>query len=229
MTRTRLLVPLASSTALALQTCDGVRSKTGSWIALLSVLLTLGCTSLKRCAYEGPGRDRWQQPERVIAALELEPGARVADLGSGGGYFTFRLAQAVGPQGKVYAVDIDRGLLDYVAAEAKRRGLQNIEPVEAATDDPRLPERGVDLIFTSNTYHHLQDRTAYFTRAARYLSPGGRVAVLEYKPVGWFARLFGHATRPEEIRLELESAGYKLVAQPDFLDDQSFQIFEHAG
>jgi ubiquinone/menaquinone biosynthesis C-methylase UbiE len=195
-------------------------------LAPLGVLLTLGCTGLKRCAYEGPGRDRWQQPERVIAELELEPGARVADLGAGGGYFTFRLAQAVGPQGRVYAVDIDRGMLDYVAGEARRRGLENIEPIEAATDDPRLPADGVDLIFTSNTYHHLSDRTAYFERAARYLRPGGRIAVLEYKPTGLFARIFGHATDPAEIRRELEAAGYKLAAQPDFLSSQSFQIFE---
>jgi ubiquinone/menaquinone biosynthesis C-methylase UbiE len=198
--------------------------------ASLGVLLTLSCTSLKRCAYEGGNRDGWQEPDRVIAALELAPGARVADLGSGGGYFTFRLAQAVGPQGVVYAVDIDRGLLDYVSEEARRRGLGNIQAVEAAADDPRLPEQGVDLIFTSNTYHHLADRTAYFERAARYLRPGGRIAVVEYTPgTGFFSRLFGHATRPEDIQREMEAAGYRLAAQPDFLSRQSFQVFERKG
>src|SRR5262249_8042116 len=83
---------------------------------LLVVALSAGCTRMKRFAYEGFLRDRWQHPERVIASLGLQPGAAVADLGSGGGYFTFRLARAVGPTGKVYAADVDQDLNDYIAA-----------------------------------------------------------------------------------------------------------------
>ncbi|MGH7887023.1 MAG: methyltransferase domain-containing protein, partial [Candidatus Binatia bacterium] len=76
-------------------------------ILLVCCLLT-SCSKLKQWAYEGVNRDQWQQPDRVIATLKLRPGDQVADLGAGGGYFTFKLAKAVGPTGKVYAVDIDR-------------------------------------------------------------------------------------------------------------------------
>src|SRR5574341_1008495 len=81
------------------------------WIALAVLMaLTGGCTDLKRFSYEGFGRDGWQRPEEVLRAVGVRPGDHVADLGSGGGYFTFRLAKAVGPTGKVYAVDVDKGL-----------------------------------------------------------------------------------------------------------------------
>src|SRR5215218_8079306 len=77
----------------------------------------------KRFAYSGFGRDRWQQPDRVVAELGLGPGDRVADLGAGGGYFTFRLARAVGPSGVVYAVDTDRDMPAALAARAVKQGL----------------------------------------------------------------------------------------------------------
>jgi len=142
-----------------------------SWVA--------GCTTVKRLMYEGWRRDSWQQPERVVRELALKPGDRVADLGAGGGYFTFRLADAVGPAGRVYAVDVDEGMIDYVNGEAAKRGYGNVEGVLGAYDDPRLPDDGVDLIFTCDTYHHLEDRSEYFKRAARYLRPDGRIAVLD--------------------------------------------------
>ena len=189
-------------------------------------LLLSGCTSFKRFMYEGFGRDTWQQPERVVRELSIRPGDRVADLGAGGGYFTFRLADAVGPTGKVYAVDVDEGMVGYLAAEVKERGAANVETILAAYEDPRLPSDGVDLIFTCDTYHHIQDRSAYFARAARYLRPGGRVAILDYSGTkGWFVSWFGHFTKPEVIRDEMEGAGYELAAEHDFIDRQSFQIF----
>jgi arsenite methyltransferase len=187
--------------------------------------LAPGCTTFKRFMYEGWGRDSWQQPERVVRELGLEPGSRVADLGSGGGYFTFRLADAVGAAGRVYAVDVDQGMIEYVGAEARKRGYANVESILAAYDDPRLPADGVDMIFTCDTYHHLSDRVAYFERAARYLRPGGRVAVIDYSGKGWFVRLFGHFTPADVIRQEMEAAGYRLERAPDFIDRQSFQIF----
>jgi predicted methyltransferase len=184
-----------------------------------------GCTGFKRWAYSGPGRDDWQKPDEVLAALDLEPGDRVADLGAGGGYFTFRLADAVGPEGRVYAVDVDPGMLDYIAEQAKEQGRANVEVVLAELQDPKLPEP-VDLIFTVDTYHHLEDRTAYFAGAKRYLRDDARLAVIEFDGGGFFARMFGHYTAPETIREELEAAGYDLESAPDFLDRQSFLIFE---
>src|SRR5512143_1493294 len=113
-----------------------------AWLVIALFLFGGGCASWKKFAYEGFGRDRWQQPERVIDALGVRPGERVADLGAGGGYFTFRLADAVGPTGRVYAVDVDPDLLAYLRERAAREGRSNVEVIEATADDPHLPADG---------------------------------------------------------------------------------------
>ncbi len=193
--------------------------------AVLAVTFIGGCTTFKRFAYEGFGRERWQQPEKVIQTLGIQPGQRIADLGAGGGYFTFRLADATGQGGTVYAVDIDPDMIAYLKQHAADEGYRNVEVIEAAPDDPRLPDQGVDLIFTANTFHHIAERTAYFVRARRYLRPGGRVAIIEYAGKGFFNRLFGHWTATDVIRNELEAAGYTLEHEYDFLPRQSFLVF----
>lgn len=190
---------------------------------LLLMLFVSGCGACKRYMYES-GRDATQR-ERVIRSLDIQKGARIADLGAGGGYFTFGLADATGPQGKVYAVDIDESMLAYLAERAADDGYANVEIVRAATDDPHLPEAGVDLVFVSHTYHHLTDRPAYFSRLRRCLRPGGRVAILEAKEKGVFHTLFGHATPADAIRKEMAGAGYHLDRSFDFMADDSFQIF----
>ena len=179
---------------------------------------------LKAWGYSSFGRDRWQQPERIIEALELRAGSRVADIGSGGGYFTFRLADAVGPEGTIYAVDTDDGLLDQLARDAAKRGLVNLVTVRAEPGLPRLPEP-VDLAFCSNSYHHLPDHERYFAALAAFLRSGGRVAIVESRGEGFVARIFGHATRPAVIRREMAAAGYRLLAEHDFLRRQGFLIF----
>jgi arsenite methyltransferase len=188
-------------------------------------LVVGGCARLKQCAYEGISRDEWQQPQKVIAALKLQPGAVVADLGAGGGYFTFRLAEAVGPGGKVYAVDVDPDMVELVAKGAKDKGQTNIETILAKPDNPLLPEAGVDLIFTSNTYHHIDNRVAYLANLRRFLRPGGRVAIVEFDRRGWLEGLLRHYTPSEFIQREMEQAGYSLQENFDFLDRQSFLIF----
>jgi arsenite methyltransferase len=192
---------------------------------LLLFLLLAGCTKLKQCAYEGVGRDEWQKPDEVIRALAINPGDHVADLGSGGGYFTFRLAEAVGEQGKVYAVDVDQALNEALAKRAKQEGFANVEVILAKVDDPLLPKSGVDLIFTSNTYHHLQDRARYFTNAKKYLRPNGRVAIIEFNGKGWIESMPGHHTAKEVIVSEMKAAGYTLQRDLDFLPRQHFLIF----
>lgn len=196
---------------------------------VLVVAFCAGCTQLKRFAYEGWGRDKWQQPDRVIQSLQIQPGERVADLGSGGGYFTFRLAKAVGPTGQVYAVDVDKGLNDYIAGRARDEGFANISVILAKYDDPSLPVDGVDLIFTSNTYHHLENRVAYFRNARKYLRPGGGVAIIELAGKGWFDSWFGHWTSAATIREEMEAAGYRLQHEFTFLPRQFFLVFETAS
>jgi len=179
--------------------------------------------ALKGFAYSGFGRARWQLPDRVVAELEVKPGDRVADLGAGAGYFTFRLARAVGPSGVVYAVDTDPDMRAGLAARAARGEDANVAVVAAGPDDPGLPEP-VDLALLVNAYHHVPDRPAYFANLARSLRPGGRVAIVEARPDG-INRLIGHATPPATIRSELEAAGYTLLAERDFLPRQGFLVF----
>jgi ubiquinone/menaquinone biosynthesis C-methylase UbiE len=192
-------------------------------------LLGAGCgPGFRAWMYEHGDRDAWQQPERVIEALALRPGDRVADLGSGGGYFTRRLARAVEPGGRVYAVDVDAELSAWLERKLAEEGIANVEMVLATAEESGLPPGGVDLIFTSDTFHHLPDQGPYFARVKQALAPRGRVAIVEYAPdkAGWFARTFGHATPREEIVAALEGAGYRVAAEHTFLERQSFVIFD---
>ena len=200
-------------------------TKSAGSLFLLVVLLLASCTSLKRCAYEGINRDEWQKPDEVIRGLGIRPGDRIADLGSGGGYFTFRLARATGPTGKVYAVDVDKGMNDYVANRARQEGHSNIEVILAKPDDPLLPESGVDIIFTTNTYHHLENRPAYFANATKYLRQDGRIAIIDFSGKQWFEFFGGHYTPREVIKREMKEAGYVLQREFDFLPKQYFLVF----
>jgi arsenite methyltransferase len=191
----------------------------------LALLILASCATIKQCAYAGIGRDQWQQPERVIQSLEIKPGDRVVDLGSGGGYFTFRLAKAVGSSGKVYAVDIDRDMTDLVAKQAKKENAGNVEVILGKPDDPLLPEAGVDLIFTVDTYHHFENRVNYFAKLRKVLRPNGRVAIIDFDRRAWLEGLWRHYTPSEFIKREMEAAGFSLQREFDFLDRQSFLIF----
>jgi ubiquinone/menaquinone biosynthesis C-methylase UbiE len=199
-------------------------------LALLGAALLLagpsGCAAWKRFQYEGFGRDAWQKPDEVVALLGIGAGDRVADVGAGGGYFTFRFADAVGETGRVYAVDVDEDLLAYLDERVRDEGRANVEVVRATFDDPKLPDGEVDLVFVSNTYHHIQERPAYFRRLLLDLAPNGRVAILELDDRSWLPRTMGHFTPAEAVAAEMNEAGYRLEARHEGLERQSFQIFE---
>lgn len=192
-------------------------------VAVLAILVT-GCTALKQCAYEGFSRDEWQQPDQIIQSLRIQPGSVIADLGSGSGYFTLRLAKAAGPTGKVYAVDVDGAMNEALRERAKKEQADNVVVVLAKPSQPNIPEP-VDLIFTSNTYHHIDNRLGYFAALIKYLRPSGRLAVIEFDRTGWLDGLWGHSTPKESIKRELEQAGYELQNDFDFLGRQSFLVF----
>ena len=177
-------------------------------------------------ALEDPSRDAWQQPEKVVATLGLKPGENVADLGAGPGYFTLRLARAVGPSGKVYGVDVSQGMLDYLEKGARAEHLTNIQPVLALPHDPKLPTASVDMIFICDTLHHISERPTYYPLLMRALKPGGRLVNIDFHkrslPVG----------PPVEMKIpkagmirEAEAAGFHLVRQYNFLPYQYFVVF----
>jgi arsenite methyltransferase len=172
--------------------------------------------------YQEPDRYTWQYPERVIKALKLESGMKVADLGSGTGYFTFRLAEAVGSSGKVYAVDIDEEMNAIIDKQVVAKQMENVTAHLAVEHDPLIPEK-VDLIFSVNAYHHLKDRTAYFKNAARYLKPGGRIAIIDFREGS-----FRHFTERTVLLQEFKNAGYALDKSHGFLPRQNFFVFSLA-
>ena len=161
----------------------------------------------------------------MIESLAIKRGGRIADLGAGGGYFTFPLAKAVGPDGVVYAVDVDRDMTQLLQKEAREKDVRNVEVILARPEDPLLPANGVDLIFTVNTYHHISDRVHYFARAKKFLRPNGRIAIIDFNRRAWTEGLWRHYTPPDFIKREMENAGYRLQKEYDFLDRQSFLIF----
>ncbi len=172
--------------------------------------------------YQDPDRYTWQYPERVIKALKLEAGMKVADLGSGTGYFTFRLAEAVGSSGKVYAIDIDAEMNASIDKQAVAKQIENVKTLLAVEHDPLIPEK-VDLIFSVNAYHHLKDRADYFRNAARYLKPGGRVAIIDFRKGA-----FRHYTELKVLLEEFKAAGYALDKTHGFLPRQNFLVFSLA-
>jgi cyclopropane fatty-acyl-phospholipid synthase-like methyltransferase len=176
--------------------------------------------------FDDPARAEWQKPDQVIAALALAPDARVADIGSGTGYFSVRMARAV-PQGKVYGADLEPDMVKYLNARAAKEKLPNLSSILAAPDDPRLPEP-VDLVLLVDTYHHIGDRADYFAKLRDRLRPGGRVAIIDFKADSPTGPPRSGRIAPEEVDKEMKRAGYRRVAAHDFLPYQYFLVFAPA-
>ena len=177
--------------------------------------------------FDDPARDAWQQPDRVIEALGLKRGQIVADLGAGTGYFTVRLAKSEAAP-KVYAVDIEPSMVSYVSERAVQEHLSNVAAVQAASDTPNLPET-VDLVLIVDTFHHIGGREVYFRKLAKSLKPGGRVAIIDFKPDSPEGPPKEFRFTPEQIESEMSKAGYTLTARHDFLPRQHFLVFALAG
>jgi ubiquinone/menaquinone biosynthesis C-methylase UbiE len=156
--------------------------------------------------FDDPGRDAWQQPERVIAALELSPRMIVADIGAGTGYFAVRLARAV-PDGQVIATDIEPDMIRYLTERAQREGLANLRAVVTPPADPQLAEASVDRILVVDVWHHIDDRPSYARALARALRPGGKLAVVDFKLDAPHGPPPEHRLPPDEVLSDLRNAG----------------------
>lgn len=128
---------------------------------------------------EAPTRIAGLKVDEIISRLSLKPGVVVADIGAGTGVFSRPLAKAVAPNGKVYAVDVDPGLLDYINQRAKQENLSNIQTVLGKFDDPAIPNYSVDLAFFHDVLHHIEHREIYLKALAAYLKPNSRIALIE--------------------------------------------------
>ncbi len=197
--------------------------------ALVASLLVLsGCSGISKLDLTALGRDSWQRPADVVEALELQPGDRVADLGAGEGYFVPHLTEAVGADGRVYAVDVDEEVVGELAERFPPEST-NVEAVLGKLEDPMLPDGSIDLVLIVNTYHHIEDRPAYFRRLRRDLRSGGRVAVIDpNQDLGGILALSldeGHKSSAPVVEEEMRKAGYRVAARHDFLPVQIFRVF----
>jgi predicted methyltransferase len=168
---------------------------------------------------EAPDREQWQKPNLIMDELRIAEGSVVADLGAGGGWFTIRLARRVGPNGLVYAEDIQPQMIDATRRRAQHERLTNVRTVLGTPSDPRLP-RKIDAVLIVDAYHEIEDPIVLLKNVERSLNPQGRVGVVGFLPGGG-----GPGPAPEErvdpdtVVKAAEAAGLKLqarVAVPPF-------------
>lgn len=174
--------------------------------------------------FDDPERAAWQKPDEAIRTLRLPADAVVADIGAGTGYFAVRLARAV-PQGRVFAVDAEPDMVRYLGERARREGLANLVPVQAGPDDPKLPAP-VDVVLLVNTYHHISGRVEYFRRLRSSLKPGGRVAIIDFRPEAPMGPPRAARVASTAVTEELLRAGYVLVGNHGVLPHQYFLVFD---
>jgi precorrin-6B methylase 2 len=155
-------------------------------------------------------RETEERPQAVIDALDIEPGQTIADLGAGSGYYSFRIAPIVGPNGKVLAIDVQPAMLSAIHTRAQRERVENLETALARADDPHLAPASVDLLFMVDVYHELEYPYEVMTRVREALKPGGRVALIEYRKEDPNVPIKEvHKMSEQQIVRELTAAGFK--------------------
>ncbi len=158
--------------------------------------------------FESPERAEWQKPDSVIALLGDLQGKTVMDIGSGTGYFSFRLAKA---GARVICADVDQRFLDYIAEGRSEQGMTEaeVETRKVPFDAPNLQEGEADLVLIVNTYHHIENRQDYFAEVKRGLKPGGRLVVIDFRkeetPVGPPVEM---KIQEEQVMEELKGSGF---------------------
>ena len=170
-------------------------------------------------------REDEERPDLVLKAMELEAGDVVADVGAGSGYFTRRLARAVGPTGRVYANEVQSEMLDILRANISREQLTNVVPVLGTVSDPKLPPASVDWVLLVDVYHELQEPEAMLAAIRGALKPDGRVALVEYREDARQIRE-EHRMSKAQVLHEWEPAGFRLVKVVETLPVQRLFIFE---
>jgi len=174
---------------------------------------------------ESAERVRKLQVDRVVDLLDAQPGDKIADLGAGSGLFSRPLASKVGPEGVVYAIDINKDLLAHIRETAAEENLTNIEPVLASHYDPKIPEK-VDLILICDTLHQIENPGVYLSNLVDYLSDGGRVAIIDYDR-NWPRRFEDRRYSTIDLDAWMTTAGYELDTRFDFLVDNFFVVYRY--
>jgi ubiquinone/menaquinone biosynthesis C-methylase UbiE len=175
---------------------------------------------------EGPDRDAWQRPDQIMDALRIGDGSSVADLGAGSGWFTVRLAHRVGPNGVVYAEDIQRQMIDAISRRVTRENLEKrVKLVLGEPNDPKLPDL-VDAVLIVEAYHEMDQPVILLRNIARYLKKGGRIGIVEFtREGGGPGPAMEDRVDPERVIRDAEAAGLVLESREHFLRYQYMLIF----
>ena len=175
---------------------------------------------------ERDGREKAENPQAVVEHLDLEQTDTIADLGTGTGYFTFRIADLV-PQGKIYAVDIQPEMLDVVSHIKKENNITNVETILGTEDNPNLPENSVDLALMVDAYHEFAYPREMMSNLYDALKPGGRVVLVEYRkenPMIMIKPL--HKMSQKQVKKEMKAVNLKYLKTQQFLPEQHFMVFQ---
>lgn len=172
-----------------------------------------------------PRRAKWQKPAAVVRALRLRRGQVIAEVGSGPGYFTSRLARAVGPSGHVYALDPEPAVLDVMRKRIRKAGVRNVTPVLSRDDDPLLPDGRCELAVIINVYHHMHGGAAFLRRLVSRLARGARVVNVDWNEDSEFGPPPRRRVPRARFVRDARRAGLKLVAERSFLPHQYFLEF----
>jgi len=167
---------------------------------------------------EGPDRDAWQRPDQVMDALQIGEGSVVADLGAGGGWFTVRLARRVGPNGRIYAEDIQPEMIEAIKRRVQREALRNVTIVLGTDVDPQIPEGVVDAVLMVDTYHELAQPVILLRNLARTLKPNGVIGIINFKKDGGGpGPPMDERVEPAKVIADAKAAGLELKRRDDFL------------
>ena len=170
--------------------------------------------------FDDPERDDWQKPDEVVALLDLQPGQTVADIGAGTGYFLSRLSAAVGPGGRVVALDVEPNMVDHMEARIARENLANVTARVVPTDDPGLQPVSVDVVLIVDTWHHISERETYARALWSALRPGGRVYVVDFTEEAPHGPPASMRLTALQIAEELRPAGFEVRTVDESLPHQ---------
>jgi SAM-dependent methyltransferase len=176
-----------------------------------------------------PEREQEEHPDAALDAIGIVKGSTVADIGAGVGYMTWRLAERVGPRGKVYGNDIQPEMLRQLKRNMEQRHLSNVEPIQGALDDPKLPAHSVDLVLMVDVYHEFSEPQAMLRHVRESLRPDGRLVLLEYRGEDPAVPIRPeHKMTVDQVKAELTPEGFRLDRVSEVLPRQHILIFKVA-
>jgi ubiquinone/menaquinone biosynthesis C-methylase UbiE len=179
--------------------------------------------------FEVESREVFARRKEIVAACKLKPGMVVADVGAGTGLFTRLFARAVGPKGRVYAVDIAPKFIAHITKTCKDAGLENVTGVVCTQTSTRLPEKAIDLAFICDTYHHFEFPQRTMASLHRALKPGGRLVLIDFKRIKGVSSewVMGHVRAGQEVfTREVVESGFRLVGEEKLLKENYLLHFE---